>query len=64
MLPSVKIAKDRLRDTNHEYLPILGLLEFRESVTKLTLGEDAHACLIEKVSAMTNTNGSILNPLV
>lgn len=35
---------------NHEYLPILGLPEFRSSASKIALGEDSPAILEKRVS--------------
>lgn len=34
---------------NHEYLPILGLPEFRSSASKIALGEDSPAVLEKRV---------------
>lgn len=35
VLPSVRMAKDLIRNCGHEYLPIAGLKAFRENVTQL-----------------------------
>lgn len=35
---------------NHEYLPILGLPEFRSSASKIVLGTDSPAILEKRVS--------------
>lgn len=46
MLPVVKkVEKIIVADNslNHEYLPILGLPEFRSSASKIALGEDSPA---------------------
>jgi aspartate aminotransferase len=45
VLPSVRRARERLmgQDLNHEYLPILGLLEFRERAAELALGSKIFA---------------------
>jgi hypothetical protein len=50
VLPSVKEAKRRLENQNHEYLPILGLPEFRKLVTELVLGKNPRALVEKKVS--------------
>lgn len=36
---------------NHEYLPILGLPEFRSSASKIALGDDSPAILENRVGA-------------
>lgn len=41
VLPSVKMAKELVRDCGHEYLPIAGLNVFRESVTELIFHDTA-----------------------
>ena len=38
VLPSVRLAEDKIGDCGHEYLPIAGLKEFREEAVKLCLG--------------------------
>lgn len=54
VLPVVKkvekliVHDDRL---NHEYLPILGLPEFRSSASKIALGDDSPAIREDRVSA-------------
>ncbi len=35
VLPSVRMAKDKLGDCGHEYLPIAGLKSFRDEAVKL-----------------------------
>lgn len=47
ILPCVRAAKEKIRDANHEYLPILGLARFRELAGELVLGRESTA-LIEK----------------
>lgn len=52
VLPVVKkveqliVQDDKL---NHEYLPILGLPEFRSSASKIALGDDSPAILENRV---------------
>lgn len=47
ILPCVRAAKEKIRDANHEYLPILGLTRFRALAAELVLGRESTA-LIEK----------------
>lgn len=51
ILPSVRAAKETIRDANHEYLPILGLASFRGLATKLVYGDKSRAINEERVSA-------------
>lgn len=59
VLPVVKkvekiiVNDDRL---NHEYLPILGLPEFRSSASKIALGDDSPAILEDRVGVVKNTH--------
>jgi aspartate aminotransferase len=46
ILPSVKKAKELIKDQNHEYLPILGLESFRTASSELVLGANSE-CLSE-----------------
>jgi aspartate aminotransferase len=41
ILPAVAAAKEKVQDANHEYLPILGLAEFRARAVELLLGNGA-----------------------
>lgn len=41
ILPSVRAAQEKTQNADHEYLPILGLPEFREQASKLVYGQDA-----------------------
>jgi hypothetical protein len=50
VLPAVKAAKRQLENSNHEYLPILGLQEFRENVPGLILGESSKALAESRVN--------------
>ncbi len=46
VLPVVRKVEKMIADDhslNHEYLPILGLPEFRSSASKIALGEDSPA---------------------
>lgn len=45
ILPSIQLAREKLlsQDLNHEYLPILGLLEFRERAAEVALGSKIFA---------------------
>ena len=51
VLPSVREARRRVanRKLDHEYLPILGLQEFRTAVCKLVFGADAYALIQHRV---------------
>lgn len=50
ILPSVRAAKETIRDANHEYLPILGLASFRDLATTLVYGDKSRAINEERVS--------------
>lgn len=50
ILPSVRAAKETIRDANHEYLPILGLASFRTLATELVYGEKSAAIKEKRVS--------------
>lgn len=50
ILPSVRAAKETIRDANHEYLPILGLASFRTLGKQLVFGEKSAALREERVS--------------
>lgn len=41
VLPSVKLAKEKVGDCGHEYLPIAGLKEFREKAVELVFHDTA-----------------------
>lgn len=51
ILPSVRAAKETIRDANHEYLPILGLASFRALATQLVFGEKSTVIKEERVSS-------------
>ena len=52
ILLSVAEARRRISNNNldHEYLPILGLNEFRQSAPRLVLGDSAYSSLSSQVS--------------
>lgn len=50
ILPSVRAAKETIRDANHEYLPILGLASFRTLATQLVYGEKSAVIKENRVS--------------
>ncbi len=52
VLPSVAEAHRRVanKDFNHEYLPILGLREFRDAACELALSSEIFATVKNKVS--------------
>lgn len=49
ILPSVRAAKEKIKDANHEYLPILGLPQFRSLGTKLVYGDKSQAISEKRV---------------
>lgn len=49
VLPSVKLAKEKIGDCGHEYLPIAGLKDFRDSAVKLVF-HDTKALEEQRVS--------------
>uniref|UniRef100_A0A093V222 Aspartate aminotransferase n=1 Tax=Talaromyces marneffei PM1 TaxID=1077442 RepID=A0A093V222_TALMA len=67
ILPAVHTAKEKIKDSNHEYLPILGLLPFRTLATKLVFGSSAAAVREKRVSSCQALSGtdmaSLLNTL-
>jgi aspartate aminotransferase len=50
ILPAVAAAKEKVRSANHEYLPILGLAEFRARAVELLFGGDADVVRQGRVS--------------
>ncbi|POR31111.1 Aspartate aminotransferase [Tolypocladium paradoxum] len=52
ILPSVRAAKEKIRDANHEYLPILGLTPFRALGTELLYGENSTAVAENRVGTV------------
>lgn len=56
VFPAVKEAKQRLIDGNHEYLPILGLPDFRQAAKKLIFGKDSEAVGEGKVCELIGSN--------
>ena len=53
ILPSVREAKEKIRDANHEYLPILGLLPFRKLGAELVHGKTSVALAENRVRSLT-----------
>lgn len=51
VLPSVRMAKELIKDCGHEYLPIAGLKTFRENVTQLIF-HDTSAFREDRVSSV------------
>lgn len=50
ILPAVQSAKEKIKDSNHEYLPILGLPSFRTLATDLVFGKQSAAIREDRVS--------------
>lgn len=50
ILPAVRLAKEKIKDSNHEYLPILGLPSFRTLATDLVFGKQSAAIREVRVS--------------
>lgn len=49
ILPAVQAAKEKIKNSDHEYLPILGLLSFRTLATELIFGASAAAVREKRV---------------
>ena len=49
ILPSVREAKEKIRNANHEYLPILGLLPFRKLGLELVYSKTSGALVDNRV---------------
>ncbi|KAL1863108.1 hypothetical protein Daus18300_008100 [Diaporthe australafricana] len=58
ILPSVRQAKETIRDANHEYLPILGLASFRALTTHLIYGEKSKVISEERVATCQALSGT------
>ncbi|KAJ5083085.1 aminotransferase [Penicillium argentinense] len=60
VLPSVNKARETLlaRGLNHEYLPILGLADFREATAKLVLGSDLFTVQRSRVATCQSLSGT------
>lgn len=56
VLPSVKEAKKRLENQNHEYLPILGLPGFRKLAVELAMGKGSNALDEQRVRALVTNS--------
>lgn len=50
ILPAVRSAKEKIKDSNHEYLPILGLPSFRTLAADLVFGKHSAAVREGRVS--------------
>jgi aspartate aminotransferase len=50
ILPAVRLAKEKIKDSNHEYLPILGLPSFRTLAGDLVFGKHSVAIREGRVS--------------
>lgn len=53
MFPAVQTAKERLLNSYHEYLPILGYPAFRDESKKLIFGKDAEPVKDDRVCFFT-----------
>ncbi|CEL00999.1 hypothetical protein ASPCAL00591 [Aspergillus calidoustus] len=58
ILPAVAAAKEKVRDANHEYLPILGLAEFRARAVELLLGNGAEVIKDGRVASCQALSGT------
>ncbi|KAL3444845.1 pyridoxal phosphate-dependent transferase [Aspergillus insuetus] len=58
ILPAVAAAKEKIRDANHEYLPILGLAEFRARAVELLFGENAGVIKEGRVASCQALSGT------
>ncbi|KAJ1141106.1 hypothetical protein NDU88_007441 [Pleurodeles waltl] len=61
VLPVVKKAEQKIVNDatlNHEYLPILGLPEFRASASRIALGEDSPAIKENRVGGVQSLGGT------
>ncbi|KAJ9642799.1 Aspartate aminotransferase, cytoplasmic [Knufia peltigerae] len=61
VLPSVRESRRRLsggQKLHHEYLPILGLPEFRSAVGKTLLGAQAHIAIESKLAVSQSLSGT------
>ena len=58
ILKSVKAAKDRLQDANHEYSSILGDPIFRNAAAKLVFGKDSKSLSDGRVASAQSISGT------
>ncbi|KAL2434878.1 Aspartate aminotransferase, mitochondrial [Exophiala dermatitidis] len=60
VLPSVREARRRVssRKLDHEYLPILGLQNFRSAVGELVLGSEAYAAIGNRLATAQSLSGT------
>lgn len=58
VLKSVKKAREFIRDTGHEYLPILGLKRFRSSCSKILFGAKSSIVVESRVGTSQAVSGT------
>ncbi|KAJ5409001.1 hypothetical protein N7509_002884, partial [Penicillium cosmopolitanum] len=58
ILPAVRSAKEKTKDSNHEYFPILGVPSFRTLAMDLILGESSAAVREERVASCQALSGT------
>ncbi|CRL17816.1 Aspartate/other aminotransferase [Penicillium camemberti] len=58
ILPAVRSAKEKIKDSNHEYLPILGLPSFRTLATDLVFGKQSAAIREGRVASCQALSGT------
>lgn len=63
VLPSVAQARRKVHDRklDHEYLPILGLPEFRKAASRLVLGSQSYASISSRVCRDSLQVGTVAN---
>jgi aspartate aminotransferase len=61
VLPSVRKSRKLLSELDHEYLPILGLADFRKEAAKLALGPDLFQKQQDKVLTLPYFVTSLLS---
>ncbi|KAL3481113.1 pyridoxal phosphate-dependent transferase [Aspergillus californicus] len=58
ILPAVRAAKEKIKGTNHEYLPILGLASFRTLAVDLVFGKESAVVKQNRVSSCQSLSGT------
>ncbi|KAH8704895.1 putative aspartate aminotransferase [Talaromyces proteolyticus] len=58
ILPAVQAAKEKIKEANHEYLPILGLGSFRTLATELVFGKASSAVQERRVASCQALSGT------
>ncbi|KAJ5175685.1 uncharacterized protein N7482_001562 [Penicillium canariense] len=58
ILPAVRAAKEKIKESNHEYLPILGLPSFRVLATELVFGKDSAVIQEKRVASCQALSGT------